>query len=90
MYTRSTSVIEHCATISRRALSRARTADPSLPWSTTARLIDHASGEAWRGASLRTDRFAVANLLREVCTEHFGSVEQAVTAGGAGSVGLLA
>ncbi len=90
MCTRSTSVIEHCATTSRDALSRDRTAAPSLPWSTTARLIDHASDEAWCDASLRTDRFAAANLLREVCTEHFGSVEQAVAAGESGSVGLLA
>jgi len=53
-------------------------------------IVDHASGGAWCDASLRTDRFAAANLLREVCTEHFDSVEQAVAARGSGLVGLIA
>lgn len=44
-------------------------------------IVDHASGEAWLDASLRMDRWAAADLLREVCTERFGSVEHAVAAG---------
>ena len=44
-------------------------------------MIDHASGEAWADAGLRMDRFAAADLLREVCSERFGSVEQAVATG---------
>ena len=40
-------------------------------------MIDHASGEAWADAGLRMDRFAAADLLREVCSERFGSVERA-------------
>jgi len=41
---------------------------------------DHASGEVWTDASLRMDRWAAADLLREVTTERFGSVEQAAAA----------
>ena len=44
-------------------------------------MVDHASGEAWVDASLRMDRFAASDLLREVCSERFGSVECAVAAG---------
>ena len=44
-------------------------------------IVDHASGEAWVDAAPRMDRWAAADLLREVCTERFGSVEQAVAAG---------
>jgi transposase InsO family protein len=44
-------------------------------------MIDHASGEAWADAGLRMDCFAAADLLREVCSERFGSVEQAVASG---------
>jgi transposase InsO family protein len=44
-------------------------------------IVDHASGEVWVDASPRMDRWAAADLLREVCTERFGSVEQAVAAG---------
>jgi len=44
-------------------------------------LVDHASGEAWLDASQRMDRWAAADLLREVCTERFGSVDAAVAAG---------
>jgi putative transposase len=44
-------------------------------------IVDHASGEAWVDASPRMDRWAAADLLREVCTERFGSVEQAVAGG---------
>jgi putative transposase len=33
------------------------------------------------GRRLRMDRFAAADLLREVCTERFGSVEEAVASG---------
>jgi transposase InsO family protein len=44
-------------------------------------IVDHASGEVWVDASARMDRWATADLLREVCTERFGSVEQAVAAG---------
>ncbi len=44
-------------------------------------MIDHASGEAWADAGLRMDRFAAADLLREVTTERFGSVNAAVAAG---------
>jgi len=44
-------------------------------------IVDHATGEAWVDASPRMDRWAAADLLREVCTERFGSVQQAVAAG---------
>ena len=44
-------------------------------------MIDHASGEAWADAGLRMDRFAAADLLREVTSERFGSVERAVASG---------
>lgn len=44
-------------------------------------VVDHASGEAWVDASERMDRFAAADLLREVTTERFGAVEQAVACG---------
>ena len=44
-------------------------------------MIDHASGEASADAGLRMDRFAAADLLREVTTERFGSVDAAVAAG---------
>jgi putative transposase len=44
-------------------------------------IVDHASGEAWLDAAPRMDRWAAADLLREVCTERFGSVEHAVAAG---------
>ena len=44
-------------------------------------IIDHATGEAFCDASLRMDRFAAADLLREACTERFGSVERAVCQG---------
>jgi putative transposase len=44
-------------------------------------LVDHASGEAWVDASPKMDRWAAADLLREVCTERFGSVDTAVAAG---------
>jgi putative transposase len=41
-------------------------------------IVDHASNEVWYDAARRIDRFAAADLLREVCAERFGSVEQAV------------
>ena len=44
-------------------------------------MIDHASGEGWADAGLRMDRFAAADLLREVCSERFGSVDAAVASG---------
>jgi transposase InsO family protein len=44
-------------------------------------LVDHASNEVWYDAAKRMDRFAAADLLREVCAERFGSVEQAVASG---------
>jgi putative transposase len=44
-------------------------------------VVDHASGEAWVDAAERMDRFAAADLLREVTSERFGSVERAVAAG---------
>jgi putative transposase len=44
-------------------------------------IVDHASGELWFDAAPRMDRWAAADLLREVTTERFGSVEQAVAAG---------
>ena len=44
-------------------------------------IIDHASGEAWVDAAPRMDRWAAADLLREVTTERFGSVDEAVAAG---------
>jgi putative transposase len=60
--------------------------DATEAWSREGRaaifaVIDHASGEAWADVALRMDRFAAADLLREVCTERFGSVERAVAAG---------
>lgn len=54
---------------------------PSKTRSAMFAIIDHASGEAWVDASLRMDRWAVADLLREVCSERFGSLEAAVAAG---------
>ncbi len=44
-------------------------------------IVDHATGEAWADASLRMDRFAAADLLREACAGRFGSVERAVAQG---------
>jgi len=44
-------------------------------------IVDHASGEAWVDAAPRMDRWAAADLLREVCAERFGSVDEAVAAG---------
>ncbi|MGH2994536.1 MAG: transposase [Solirubrobacterales bacterium] len=44
-------------------------------------VVDHGSGEAWADASERMDRFAAADLLREVTAERFGSVEAAVACG---------
>jgi putative transposase len=44
-------------------------------------IVDHASGEVWFDAAARMDRWAAADLLREVTTERFGSVEAAVAAG---------
>jgi len=44
-------------------------------------IIDHASGEAWVDAAPRMDRWAAADLLREVTSERFGSVEQAAAGG---------
>ncbi len=60
--------------------------DATKGWSDEGRaavfcVIDHASGEAWCDAALRMDRFAAADLLREVCIERFGSVERAVCDG---------
>jgi transposase InsO family protein len=60
--------------------------DATEGWSAEGRsavfaIIDHASGEVWTDASLRMDRWAAADLLREVTTERFGSVERAVAAG---------
>jgi putative transposase len=44
-------------------------------------IVDHASNEVWYDAARRMDRFAAADLLREVCAERFGSVERAVASG---------
>ena len=60
--------------------------DATEGWSAEGRsavfaIVDHASGEVFTDASLRMDRFAAADLLREVCSERFGSVERAVAAG---------
>ena len=44
-------------------------------------IVDHASNEVWFDAARRMDRFAAADLLREVCGERFGSVEHALAAG---------
>jgi putative transposase len=44
-------------------------------------IIDHACGEVWVDAAPRMDRWAAADLLREACTERFGSVEAAVADG---------
>ena len=43
--------------------------------------VDRASGEAWFEAAARMNRWAAADLLREVTIERFGSVEPAVAAG---------
>src|SRR5260370_19318395 len=66
--------------------TRSGATDATEAWSAQGRsagfaIIDHASGEAWCDAALRMDRFAAADLLREVCTERFGSVEKAVASG---------
>ena len=60
--------------------------DATEEWSEESRcavfvMIDHPSGEACSDAALRMDRFAAADLLREVSTERCGSVEEAVAAG---------
>src|SRR5205085_7794967 len=39
------------------------------------------SNEVWYDAAKRMDRFAAADLLREVCSERFGSVDRAVASG---------
>jgi hypothetical protein len=44
-------------------------------------VIGHATGEAWVDAAPWMDRRAAADLLREVTTERFGSVDAAVAAG---------
>jgi len=44
-------------------------------------IVDHGSGELFFDAAARMDRFAAADLLREVTTERFGSVEEAVASG---------
>ena len=44
-------------------------------------IIDHACGEVWVDAAPRMDRWAAADLLREACTERFGSVDAAVADG---------
>jgi len=44
-------------------------------------IVDHGSSEVWYEAARRMDRFAAADLLREVCAERFGSVEQAIASG---------
>ena len=44
-------------------------------------IVDHGSGELFFDAALRMDRFAAADLLREVTIERFGSVEAAVASG---------
>jgi transposase InsO family protein len=44
-------------------------------------IIDPASTEAWYDAAKRMDRFAAADLLRQVCSERFGSVDRAVACG---------
>ena len=78
----------------RRGCTRARSPSmvPDTLWATDATeawtrgegrcavfvIIDHASNEVWYDAARRMDRFAAADLLREVCAERFGSVERAV------------
>ena len=44
-------------------------------------IVDHATGEVFLDAAERMDRWAAADLLREVTAERFGSVEAAVAAG---------
>ena len=44
-------------------------------------IVDHGSGELYFDAAARMDRFAAADLLREVTIERFGSVEAAVASG---------
>jgi hypothetical protein len=44
-------------------------------------IVDHATGEAWVDAATRMDRFAAADLLREVVSERFGSLEAGVATG---------
>lgn len=38
-------------------------------------IVDQASGEVWYDAAARMDRWAAADLLREVTAERFGGVE---------------
>jgi hypothetical protein len=44
-------------------------------------IVDHASGELWFDAAPRMDRWAAADLLREVTTERFGGIDAAIAAG---------
>jgi putative transposase len=44
-------------------------------------IVDHGSGEVWFDAAKRMDRIAAADLLREVTSERFGSLEAAVASG---------
>ena len=44
-------------------------------------IVDHGSGEVFLDAARRMDRFAAADLLREITAERFGSVDAAVAAG---------
>jgi transposase InsO family protein len=60
--------------------------DATEGWSAEGRsavfaIIDHASGEVWTDASLRMDRWAAADLLREAVLDRFGSVEAGAAAG---------
>jgi transposase InsO family protein len=76
----------HDGTITVTAPDTLWATDATEGWSQEGRaaifvIIDHATGEAWCEASLRMDRWAAADLLREVCTERFGSVERAVCSG---------
>jgi len=76
----------HDATITVTVPDTLWATDATEGWSAEGRsaifaIIDHASGEVFCDASLRMDRWAAADLLREVTTERFGSVERAVAAG---------
>ncbi len=76
----------HDATITVTVPDTLWATDATEGWSAEGRsavfaIIDHASGEVFTDASLRMDRWAAADLLREVCSERFGSVDRAVAAG---------
>lgn len=77
----------HDATITVEAVDTLWATDATEGWSVLDGrcavfvIVDHGSGEVFFDAARRMDRFAAADLLREVTTERFGSVEAAVASG---------